>query len=121
MNMKSAYICGPLTELPLANQANVKAFYSAIGDLFQAATGIRAFVPHEHYDPIAHAHFMPDAVDGFERLQVCENTSLLVAIAIGPGIRPMADFFISRYFTITILTPNERRMSSASSDEYPFE
>jgi len=82
--VKSAYVCGPLTELPPETQASVKAFYSAIGDLAKRVTGVRAFVPHEHYDPIAHANFTPATIDAAERKQVCENTSLLIVVAIEP-------------------------------------
>ena len=85
MNGKPAYICGPLTELPAEEQVGVKAFYAAIADLFQAETGVRAFVPHEHYDPVKHANFTPQEVDIVERQQVCEGTSLLVVVAIEPS------------------------------------
>jgi hypothetical protein len=83
--MKSAYICGPLTELPHEQQAEIKFFYEKIADLFQKATGVRAFVPHEHYDPVKNADFTPKQVDAAERKQVCENSSLLVVVAVAPS------------------------------------
>jgi hypothetical protein len=83
-DMKSVYICGPLTELPVVAHAGVKKFYSAIGDLVEEVTSVRAFVPHEHYDPVAHAHFAPEEIDIAERKQICESTSLLIVVAIEP-------------------------------------
>lgn len=85
MNGKSAYICGPLTELSPKRQIRIKDFYKAIADLFEAGTGVRAFVPHEHYDPVKHANYTPGEVDAAEREQVCHNTSLLVVVAIAPS------------------------------------
>jgi hypothetical protein len=82
---KPAYICGPLTDIPVKQRDAVKRFYSRLGDLFQEVAGIRAFVPHEHYDPVIHPHFTPEEVDEAERRQVCENTSLLVVVAIMPS------------------------------------
>ena len=81
---KSAYICGPLTELPIEDQARVKAFYAAIADVIKEVIGVRAFVPHEHFDPIRHANFTPGDVDFAERAQVCRKTTFLVVVAIEP-------------------------------------
>lgn len=85
METKTAYICGPLTELPLDIQPLVKALYSALGDLCQQLLGTRAFVPHEHCDPIVHASLEPPEVDAIERPQVCERTSVLIVVAIDPS------------------------------------
>ena len=82
---KSAYVCGPLTELAPGIQATVKRFYERIADACQIVTGKRAFVPHEHYDPIRHAHFTPAQVDETERRQVCEKTSCLIVVPIAPS------------------------------------
>ena len=84
-NGKSAYICGPLTELSPEDQQWVKEFYRQIADLCQAVVGIRGFVPHEHYDPIKHANFSPPEVDEAERCQVCECTSVLIVVAVAPS------------------------------------
>jgi len=85
ISMKSTYVCGPLTELSIEEQTSVKAFYVAIADLFEKTTSIRAFVPHEHYDPIKNANFTSAQVDEAERKQVCENSALLVVVAIAPS------------------------------------
>ena len=87
MNEKSkpAYVCGPLTELSPEEQGGVKRFYEKIADVCEESLGIRAFVPHEHYDPIKNASFTPQQVDEAERRQVCENTSLLIVVAIAPS------------------------------------
>ena len=82
---KPAYICGPLTELPLGEQRGVKTFYETIADVFEEITGVRAFVPHEHYDPVKNTNFTPAQVDAAERAQVCEMTSILVVVAIAPS------------------------------------
>ena len=81
----SAYICGPLTELPISQQVAVKGFYSRIADAIGRSFGIRAFVPHEHFDPIKHADFLDREVDKAERDQVCNKTSVLVVVAIAPS------------------------------------
>jgi len=85
MPEKVAYICGPLTELPSGQQGLVKVFYSRLGDVCEEVFGRRAFVPHEHYDPIRHPNFTPKEVDAAERKQVCENTSVLIVVAIQPS------------------------------------
>ena len=54
-----AYICGPLTELPEEVCEQAKCFYSQLADVCEEVMGERAFVPHEHYDPVAHASFTP--------------------------------------------------------------
>lgn len=80
-----AYICGPLTELSIDDQLRAKAFYVKIANLCEIVTGVRAFVPHEHYDPIVHAKYSPTEVDRAERKQVCEATSLLIVVALAPS------------------------------------
>ena len=82
---KSIYICGPLTELPEERQRPIREFYEQLADIAEKVTGKRAFVPHEHYDPIQHASYTPREVDAGERKQVCENTSLLLVVAIAPS------------------------------------
>lgn len=82
---KSIYICGPLTELPEERQIEVRKFYEHLADIAEKVKGKRAFVPHEHYDPITHARYTPQEVDAAERKQVCENTSLLLVVAIAPS------------------------------------
>lgn len=79
---KSVYVCGPLTELPPKQRREVKRFYESIADLCQVVTGARAFVPHEHYDPINNPYPTPQEVDKAERRQVCELTSCLVVVAV---------------------------------------
>ena len=82
---KPAYVCGPLTELSVEEQAGVKTFYAKIGDACQEIMGIRAFVPHEHFDPIKMAQFTPEDVDAAERKQVCEGTSVVIVVAVAPS------------------------------------
>ena len=82
---KSAYICGPLTELLPEEQGRIKRFYARIADLFEELTGVRAFVPHEHYDPVVNPNPTPAQVDAAERKQVCENSSMLVVVAEAPS------------------------------------
>lgn len=82
---KVPYICGPLTELSPEEQTSVKLFYQRIADVCEKTIGTRAFVPHEHYDPIKHAVYTPQDVDKAERHQVCNLTSLLIVVAIAPS------------------------------------
>jgi len=82
---KAAYVCGPLTELPAERQKSVKRFYERIADLCERTLGVRAFVPHEHYDPVKHASFTPRQIDEAERRQVCENSSYLIVAALAPS------------------------------------
>ncbi|MDO8601065.1 MAG: hypothetical protein Q7R46_00105 [bacterium] len=82
---KSAYICGPLTELSPGEQGTVKRFYEQLADVCERVTGIRAFVPHEHYDPIKNADYTPQQVDEGERKQVCDNTFLILVVALAPS------------------------------------
>jgi len=82
---KPIYICGPLTELPNEKQGQAKVFYEKISELCQDVTGLRGFLPHEHYDPVKHANFTPSAVDAAERNQVSEKTSILLVVAIAPS------------------------------------
>lgn len=82
---KVPYICGALTELPPDMQTWVKTFYSQLGDVCREELGERAFVPHEHFDPVKHAEFTPQDVDRAERHQVCGCTSLLIVVAIEPS------------------------------------
>ncbi|MFA4998853.1 MAG: hypothetical protein WC514_02425 [Candidatus Paceibacterota bacterium] len=84
-NDKVPYICGPLTELPLKRQISVKRFYESIANAWERKFGKRPFVPHEHYDPQKHAHYTPAQVYEAEREQVCERTSLLIVVAVGPS------------------------------------
>ncbi|MFH1181123.1 MAG: hypothetical protein V1705_01785 [bacterium] len=82
---KSIYICGPLTELLPEEQQRVKNFYVKLADACEEITCIRAFVPHEHYDPIKQANYTPQQVDEAERKQVCENASFVLVVAIAPS------------------------------------
>jgi hypothetical protein len=83
-HMKEAYVCAALTEVPKEDQPWVKAFYTSIADVFEDIIGIRAFVPHEHCDPIKHAQFTPAEVYAAEHKKVCEDTSILVVAALFP-------------------------------------
>lgn len=85
-NEKIVYVCGPLTELSDEQIEEAKRFYEQIADLCKEVTDKRAFVPHEHYDPVKHASFSPQEVDEAERHQVCECTSFLIVVtSFGPS------------------------------------
>ncbi|SRR3990167_10940707 len=85
MLQKVAYVCGPLTELSAELAQVAKTFYERIGDACQEITGVRAFVPHEHFDPLKHPNFTPREVDEAERNQVCKKTSVLIVAPIAPS------------------------------------
>ena len=84
-SQKIAYICGPLTELDPEIRPSVKWFYQQIADACQKITGLRGFVPHEHYDPLKNANFTPSQVDTAERNQICNKTSVVIVVAIAPS------------------------------------
>lgn len=79
------YICGPLTELTLGERPVAQAFYTQLADICAEVLGVRGWVPHEHYDPLAHKDFTPEQVYEAEHNIVCHQTSLLVVCAIGPS------------------------------------
>lgn len=83
--MKTVYVAGPLTELSPEKIESVKKFYTRLAELCEEVMGVRAFVPHEHYDPVLHKNFTPAQVDKAERDQVCNKTSLLLVCAIAPS------------------------------------
>ena len=82
---KPAYICGPLTELDEETKEFAKRLYVGIADICEEVLGIRAFVPHEHYDPIKHKNYTPADVDKAERDQVMNKTSVLIVLPIAPS------------------------------------
>lgn len=82
---KPAYICGPLTELGPETKKFAMRLYERIADICQEAMNIRAFVPHEHYDPIKHKSYTPTDVDRAERDQVMNKTSVLIVLPIAPS------------------------------------
>ncbi|MEK7681025.1 MAG: hypothetical protein AAB348_03200 [Patescibacteria group bacterium] len=79
------YICYALTELRPEKRDAAKAFYVRVAETCEKVLGIRGFVPHEHYDPVAHANFTPHEVDEAERRQVCERTSVVIVVALAPS------------------------------------
>ncbi len=83
--LRGPYVCGPLTELPAGEQSPAKEFYKEIADVCAETLGVRAFVPHEHYDPVVNPDFTPKQVDEAERRQVCQRTSVLIVVAIAPS------------------------------------
>jgi len=85
MSQKVAYVCGPLTELSSELALEARFFYEIIGDACQEIAGVRAFVPHEHFDPLKHSNFTPQQVDEAERDQVCNKTSVLIVVPIAPS------------------------------------
>lgn len=84
-NQKSIYISGPLTELSPENQISVKKFYERLTDICKEVTGTRAFVSHEYYDPLKNPDYTPQQVDAAERKQLCDNSSLVIAVPVAPS------------------------------------
>ena len=109
---KTAYICGPLTDLPADEQERVKATYVLLADLCEELLGVRAFVPHEHCDPIRHAELMPFEVDAIERRQVSES-SCLIAVDFAPSWGGGIEVEIARNAKVPVilLIPEGRRSS----------
>jgi len=109
-NKKTVYVCGALTEVPAEQKEEVKKFYEKIADLCEKTTGIRAFVPHEHYDPVLHANWTPAQVDESERRQVCELSSCLIAVALFPswGSGIEVEMANAKNIPIILLCPKEK-------------
>lgn len=83
--MKVPYICGALTKFPSEiDPQEVKNLYSRFGDVFQRLIGVRAFVPHEHYDPIKFPHFEDTEITDAELGQIIHRTSILVVVNVAP-------------------------------------
>lgn len=84
MIRKTAYVCGPLTNLSPEN-AGIKVFYERIADLYKEITGIRAFVPHEHFDPVKNAKATPGEVYIGDMSQITDKSSLMIVVAAAPS------------------------------------
>lgn len=84
-NRKRPYICSALSELSAEEGQMIRSLNERLADICLEVLGIRAFVPHEHYDPIIHASYTPPDVDKAERRQVCELCSLLIVVAYAPS------------------------------------
>jgi len=82
---KVAYVCGPLTELPIGQREEIKLLYSRIGDLCKKVLGERAFVPHEHFDPVQHPNATPRKLDAAIRKQVSGKASVLIVLTFAPS------------------------------------
>jgi len=109
-NKKTVYVCGALTEVPAEQKEEVKRFYEKTADLCEKVTGIRGFVPHEHYDPVLHANWTPSQVDESERRQVCELSSCLIAVALFPswGSGIEVEMANAKNIPIILLCPKEK-------------
>lgn len=107
---KPGYICSALTELPEWARGEAKRFYSALADEIGEELGTRPWVPHEHFDPVAHAHFTPEDVKRAEKEIVCEQTDFLFLVAIEPswggGIE--VGWAEDRGIPIFVLAPKEK-------------
>lgn len=81
-----AFVSGPLTDLPNDDHEIVRRFYSKIGDACEEILGIRAFVPHERYDPRAGDRMTPREVDRVLRERINRRaTSILIVAAVAPS------------------------------------
>jgi hypothetical protein len=110
---KVAYICGPLTELSCNEQKQIKRLYSRLADVCELISGARAFVPHEHFDPIKHSQYTPAEVDSAERYQIHEHTCILIVVAIAPswggGIE--VEMANQKSIPVVILRPSGKQVS----------
>lgn len=82
---KPAYVCGGLTEVPEEERAALKAFYEEVEHVFKRVTGVPAWVPHKHFDPVIHAHFTPAEVWANECEIVCNQTGFIVVCGYFPS------------------------------------
>lgn len=110
---KAPYICGALTELDPEYRDQVKDFYARLGDACEEITGVRGFVPHEHYDPIKTAGIKNTTVYSAERRIVTEKTSILVVYAIEPswGAGIEVGWANEHDVPILVLVPGDKKVS----------
>ncbi len=110
---KRPYICGPLTELNPEVRTAVKELYVRLADICLEVIGMRAFVPHEHCDPVAHAKLAPLEVYMKEKPQICSHTNLLVVVAIEPtwGGGMEVAWAENLNIPILILAPRDKKIS----------
>ena len=113
MFQRPAYICGPLTDLSVESQLSIKVFYSRLADACGVVMKIRAFAPHEHYDPVKFAHYTAEEVDAAERDQVCNKTSIVVAMYVGPSWGSGIEVEMARQsgVPVVILCPQGKKIS----------
>lgn len=85
---KSVYIAGPLTAIDRQGRTDLKDFYVALGRVC-AEFGLEPYLPHQHSDPVAHAHLTPQRVDQIDRLAVSQAYLVVAYVgtpALGVGI-----------------------------------
>ena len=97
------YVCSALTELPLHLRDQVKKFLSAIGDGCEVVLGARAFVPHEHYDPVKFAHVKDIDVFDAENAQIINRTSVVVVVYLEPSWGGGAEIALAGEHNIPVL------------------
>lgn len=81
---KIPYVCGPLTELPADIGIKARAIYIAIANMTEEIFGVRAFVPHEHFDPLS-SPATSQEVYNTESERIKHKTSLVIVVAIAPS------------------------------------
>ncbi len=79
-----AYIAGALTDVPDERRAALKRLYEQLGDVC-VQHGLQGYVPHQHSDPVTHAHLTPREVYDldFQRVRLC---ALLIAYVSEPSL-----------------------------------
>lgn len=110
---KPAYICGPLTELDPKTKELAMRLYEQIADICEDVLGIRAFVPHEHYDPVKHKNYTPADVDKAEREQVMHQTSVLIVLPIAPSWGGGIEVEMARQEGVPVILLCERKKLEA--------
>ena len=100
---KVPYICGPLTELSKELGDQARDIYLAIAEITRVVLDKRAFVPHEHYDPLVNINASPQEVYKTESDRIKHQTSLLIVVAIAPSWGGGGEIQLANEYNVPII------------------
>lgn len=100
---KVPYICGPLTELSEEMAEIARTLYLDIAGFTEIFLGQRAFVPHEHFDPLVNKNATAEEVYLTESKRIRRKTSLLIVVAIAPSWGGGAEIQLANESKVPIL------------------
>lgn len=117
-----AYISSPLTGLPKEKREQLKAFYEALGVAFESVarelgrTDAVAYIPHQHGDPIKHAHLTPAEILSMDKKHLSESALMIMYTGVAShGVGREHEWALARKIPIIALcetkTIEQRRVS----------
>lgn len=99
---KIPYVCGPLTELSKETGEQARAIYTAIAEITENILGKRAFVPHEHFDPL-NSNATSQQVYQTESERIKHQTSLVIVVAIAPSWGGGGEIQLANEYSVPII------------------